>query len=223
MFVGCQALEICLWTRQAWVLLLEQWRSWFRLVGACFETSSFHSWAWNDCSYRRPLRRKCAPPPPERLVVGNETPITTFILSLLPSLRGGILCSQPVSIPVSSPAVLSQSSQRRGESPLPAYIVLPNASGLPIYFPDVCFFSCIKGDLLLILWANLMATDWFPLNTSCIIRGTFFPHPCWPPTCLPCSRTWQVIDGDGTHTPLPQSQPASGICQHSSKRGPPSY
>lgn len=64
-------------------------------------------------------------------------------------------CEHPSLQPSNSLPKLTE----RGESPLPAYIILPNPPGLPIYFPDVCFFSCIKGDLLLILWANLTATD----------------------------------------------------------------
>lgn len=47
--------------------------------------------------------------------------------------------------------------------------------GLPvfsIYFLVRNFFPCIKGDLPLILWANLLAIELFPLSPNCVIGGT---------------------------------------------------
>lgn len=57
------------------------------------------------------------------------------------------------------------------------YCLQPSFSclGLPvfsIYFLVRNFFPCIKGDLPLILWANLLAIELFPLSPNCVIGGT---------------------------------------------------
>lgn len=94
-----------------------------------------------------------------------------------------------------------------GESP-PCLRVSPMPLAFLFIFLMYCLFPCIKGDLPLTLWANLLATDEFSLNTNCVIRGTFFPHSCEPPTSPPCSRTWRFLGGNGTETPCARhSQP----------------
>lgn len=76
-----------------------------------------------------------------------------------------------------------------------------------------CLCSCIKADHLLILCVYLLATDQFPLNTNCVIRGTFSTHPCWLPPDLSLSivtehwQLWVKVE----LTPLPWSKLASGI------------
>lgn len=48
----------------------------------------------------------------------------------------------------------------------------PHILSLSIYFLTYNFFPCIKGDLPLILWANLLAIEQFPLSPNCVIGGT---------------------------------------------------
>ena len=68
------------------------------------------------------------------------------------------MCVQPQCLPASSPAILCQSLWRRGE-PSPTSVRLPSALAFLFIFPVQCFFPCVKGDLPLTLWANLLATD----------------------------------------------------------------
>lgn len=107
---------------------------------------------------------------------GHESPITAFILS--PSCpQGSMLWMQPQSTPASSPAILCQSLWRRGRA-LSLLTCFPYALAFLFIFLMYCLFPCVKGDLPLTFWANLLATDYFPLNTNCH-QGDLLSPPLW--------------------------------------------
>lgn len=128
----------------------------------------------------RPLRNKEAPLyPTKEAGDGSETPPPpTHRIHPEPLLtpRGGTVYVQPQSIPASCPAILCQSFWRRGRALSPLTSVSPVLLTFLFIFLMHCFFPCIR-DLSLTLWANLLATDEFPSNTNCVVRGTFFPTP----------------------------------------------
>lgn len=109
---------------------------------------------------------------------GHESPITAFILSpLLPP--GEHVMDAASEHPCLQPQRFSAKAYGGGGEPFLSLLTcFPYALAFLFIFLIYCLFPCVKGDLPLTFWANLLATDYFPLNTNCVIGGTFFPHPC---------------------------------------------